>query len=176
MRFDDIKNLPILRAATQLALDEATTYPVARAVILACHEAFKRGSNGLPNLDYVCDCDTRDLIHDAWHDGIIGRKLTIRLSSETDGSCIDCGNSVAHYATTCRCGSTEISRSVMVDVTAPFAAEWADWDGYIDGSSWDTPQDMPDYAYTILMDRPTLVEELRDEGYVLDLSEYTGES
>jgi hypothetical protein len=44
-------------------------------------------------------------------------------------------------------------------------------DGYIDGSSWETPRDMCE-AYTILTDRPSLVEDLEREGYDVDASCY----
>lgn len=45
-------------------------------------------------------------------------------------------------------------------------------DGYIDGSSWETPRDMNE-AYTSVMDRPTLVEDLTAQGYDVDCSCYS---
>lgn len=45
-------------------------------------------------------------------------------------------------------------------------------DGYIDGSTWETPRDMNE-AYTFLTNRPTIVAELTAEGYDVDASEYS---
>lgn len=62
---------------------------------------------------------------------------------------------------------------VMCQVKQTYAADWADDDQTIDGSSWETPPDMPGFAYTIIMDRQGLAEELESQGYVLDQSEYS---
>lgn len=62
--------------------------------------------------------------------------------------------------------------AVMCEVMGPYAADWADDDQTIDGSSWETSSDTPGFAYTIIMDRPGLVDDLRNGGYALDLSEY----
>lgn len=45
-------------------------------------------------------------------------------------------------------------------------------DQAIDGSRWECPRDM-DVAYASVTDRPTLVEELKAEGYEVDDSEYS---
>lgn len=60
---------------------------------------------------------------------------------------------------------------IMIHFYGPYAREWCDDDQWIDGSSWET--DGPDFAYTMLLDRPGLVEELAEEGYDLDLSSYS---
>lgn len=44
-------------------------------------------------------------------------------------------------------------------------------DGCIDGSSWEIVDG--DFAYTMLIDRPTLVAELEAAGYIVDQSEYS---
>jgi hypothetical protein len=61
---------------------------------------------------------------------------------------------------------------VLAEVRGWGAHEWADWDGYINGDSWETARDMPGYAYAMPGNHAGLVEELRAEGYELDLSEY----
>ncbi len=61
---------------------------------------------------------------------------------------------------------------VMAEIEGDFAHEWAESDGSIGGSSWETASDMPDFAYAMPCNHAGLVEELRKEGYVLDLSEY----
>jgi hypothetical protein len=48
----------------------------------------------------------------------------------------------------------------------------AEDDQTIDGLSWESPSDMQE-AYTILQDRPTLVADLKVEGYNVDASEYS---
>jgi hypothetical protein len=62
---------------------------------------------------------------------------------------------------------------VLAEVRGWGAHEWARWDQTIAGSSWETARDMPGYAYTILVNDPGLVRELRAEGYALELSEYS---
>lgn len=61
---------------------------------------------------------------------------------------------------------------VLAEVRGWGAHEWAEWDGYIGGDSWETAKDMPGYAYAMPVNSDTLVEELLAEGYVLDLSDY----
>lgn len=48
----------------------------------------------------------------------------------------------------------------------------ADSDGQIDGSSWETPSNMNE-AYTNLIDRPSLYDDLVKEGYDVDASCYS---
>lgn len=62
---------------------------------------------------------------------------------------------------------------VMCEVQQTYAADWADDDRYIEGSTWETPSDMPGFAYTIIMWHPGLTEDLELQGYKLDLSEYS---
>lgn len=61
---------------------------------------------------------------------------------------------------------------VMAEVSGRGADKWADNDQYIAGSSWETPRDMPNFAYAMPVNHDGLVAELRKEGYKLDLSEY----
>lgn len=61
---------------------------------------------------------------------------------------------------------------VMAEVEGPDAHRWADHDGYIGGSSWETPRDMTGFA-AMLCNHSGLVAELRAAGYDLDLSEYS---
>ena len=62
---------------------------------------------------------------------------------------------------------------VMAEVTGRWAHAWAENDGYIAGDSWETAKDMPHFAYAMPCNSTTLVDELRKEGYTLDLSEYS---
>jgi hypothetical protein len=113
--------------------------------------------------------DVSELLHDAWHDGIVGRKLVVRLESR---ECREwCTNDPDHLECEA-CQGTKRDPCAIAEVSGPFAQEWADWDGHIGGSSWDTPSDMPDFAYAMPCDYPGLVEALRAEGYELDLSNY----
>jgi len=61
---------------------------------------------------------------------------------------------------------------ITVDVSGPTAHAWADNDQTIAGASWETARDMPEYAYTVLSWYPTLIADLKKDGYRLDLSEY----
>lgn len=173
MNYSDLQSAPGIRATTQLGSFYDLTYPAARAVLQACHEAFAAGSVGLPEPKHVASRDLLSLVHDAWHDGIVGRKLTVRLDSDTEGGCSECGSSVSSCDEQCGdCGSEAVNRMVVATVDAPFADVWADWNQSIDGSSWETPSDMPHMAYTTLFNRLGLVEDLRNEGFALDLSNY----
>lgn len=60
---------------------------------------------------------------------------------------------------------------VLVTVSGEGALAWAKNDQSIDGSSWEG-SDGPDFAYAVISDRPSLVEELEAEGYDLNLDEY----
>jgi hypothetical protein len=60
---------------------------------------------------------------------------------------------------------------VTVHISGPGAAAWAKHDQSIQGSMWETDGD--DFAYSIIMDSPTLVEELTKDGYNVDDSEYS---
>lgn len=62
--------------------------------------------------------------------------------------------------------------SVLATVEGPGAQKWAENDMSISGSSWETPHDMPNVAYAMIADYPGLVNDLRAEGYKLDVSEY----
>lgn len=44
-------------------------------------------------------------------------------------------------------------------------------DQAIDGDSWEVSSDLQ-YAYALLVDRPTLVDDLRKDGYKLNLAHY----
>lgn len=122
------------------------------------------------------------LIYDAWADGVQEKdRVDVRLVP-TESQC-PCGSTeydielrawgpTMHDAAVCNeCGEW-FPLSYYAEVHDPYAHQWADNDQCIDGSSWETASDMPGFAYTILTDRPSLVEELRAEGYSLDLSEY----
>jgi len=61
---------------------------------------------------------------------------------------------------------------VLATVQGWGAHAWARWDQSIGGSHWETPRDMPRLAYAMPSDDPTLIDDLRAEGYKLDLSEY----
>jgi hypothetical protein len=61
---------------------------------------------------------------------------------------------------------------IMAEVEGEHVHEWADSDGYLGGDSWETPSDMPGFAYAMPCNHAGLVAELEAEGYVLDLSEY----
>lgn len=65
------------------------------------------------------------------------------------------------------------SGAVLATVRGWGAHEWARWDQSIGGSDWETPRDMPGFAYAMPGNYPNLVSDLRAEGYKLDLSEYT---
>lgn len=73
----------------------------------------------------------------------------------------------------CTMGDYPHADTVMAEVQGLNAHAWADHDGYIAGSSWETPRDMPGFAYAMPCNHAGLVNELRAEGYVLDLSEYS---
>lgn len=62
--------------------------------------------------------------------------------------------------------------TLMAEVSGRGSDTWADSDGYIGGSSWETPRDMPGFAYAMPGNYPGLVSDLRKEGYKLNLSEY----
>lgn len=69
----------------------------------------------------------------------------------------------------------ERQQTVMLDVyalTERHATAWANRRQLADGSSWEVDGTL---VYNIVYDRPSLVQDLRAEGYDLDLSEYTGE-
>lgn len=163
----------------------------AACLHLACTTIHDRGTQGLPpfttsddhstrafrmfvdNYKEILCADPHDvarLLEDAWHEGIIGRKLTVHLDNQSNDSwCGECG--AYHDNEACpHCGSTLIGRNVTALTDEPYAAIWAGNQQSIDGSSWES--DGPHCAYTILTDYPTLVEELRKEGYTLDLSNY----
>jgi hypothetical protein len=59
---------------------------------------------------------------------------------------------------------------VMVTMTGEGAGEKAELDQSIDGSSWEILEET--FAYTYIMDRPGLVEELEAQGYDVNTDEY----
>lgn len=61
--------------------------------------------------------------------------------------------------------------SVVAMVQGPGASAWAKDDQSIAGSRWES--DGPDFAYAILSDHPGLLDELKSEGYELDLDSYS---
>lgn len=63
-----------------------------------------------------------------------------------------------------------LDRDGEVLVTASW--EEAKEDQSIDGSMWEHHDDLGDFAYAIIIDRPGLTKDLEDEGYDLDLDEY----
>lgn len=62
--------------------------------------------------------------------------------------------------------------TVLATVEGRAAHEWARTDQTIAGSRWETPRDMPGVAYAMPANEPGLVDELRREGYRLDVSAY----
>lgn len=62
---------------------------------------------------------------------------------------------------------------VLATVRGWGAHEWARWDQTIAGSRWETPRDMPGFAYAMPCNDPGLADELNAEGYDIDLSEYS---
>jgi len=59
---------------------------------------------------------------------------------------------------------------VTVHIADPRAGEFAENDQSIQGSNWES--DGPDFAYAIIMDSPTLVEDLKKDGYNVNDDEY----
>jgi hypothetical protein len=57
-------------------------------------------------------------------------------------------------------------------VTGPYADQWADFHGSLDGGTWERV-DGPTHVYDILLWRPGLFDELMADGYIFDLSEYS---
>lgn len=62
--------------------------------------------------------------------------------------------------------------SVLATVRGWGAHAWAKHDQTIAGDRWEAPRDLPGFAYALLCNVPGLIDELRGEGYRLDLSEY----
>lgn len=171
MRYADIANMSEEHASPMLANHFDINPMVANAVLAACHEARDLGMAGLAHVPPVASRDLVDLVHDAWHDGIVSRRLVVNVRSG-ELQCTECG---ATYLDDDRCPhhpEAECTRTVTLTVTAPFAEIWADWDQTIVGNSWETPRDMPDFAYAHAIDHPGLIADLRINGYALNLAEY----
>jgi len=180
MRYDaqytnGLAGMSLVRALTTIAEHFGTNYPIARSIMTACREAYAQGSRGEDYQRPIATRDLADLVHDAWIDGIQRKeRITVRLVSselqcqECGCSYLDCNDTVCPKG----CDPSAIGRNVTAYAEGPYAHEWADWDGYIAGSSWETPSDMPGTAYACPCDHPGLVAELRAEGYKLDLSDY----
>lgn len=173
MWYMDLAPLPVVRATATLADHFATSFPVARAIVLACKGAYKLGSEGKPYQAPIATRDALDLVQDAWKEGL-GRKgrLTVRIeASETQCECGSVENEPHgdHEVKCDDCGEV-MPRSLTVLASGPFAEEWADSEGYIDGSTWE--ECGADMLYSCLTDRPELVDDLRAEGLKLDLSDY----
>lgn len=61
---------------------------------------------------------------------------------------------------------------LIAEVRGWGAWEWAHSDQSIASNRWETPPDLPGYAYSVISNHPDLVTELRYEGYVIDLKDY----
>lgn len=61
--------------------------------------------------------------------------------------------------------------TVVITVKGRGAAAWAKDDQSVAGARWET--DGPDFAYAMPLDHPGLVEELENDGYELNLDEYS---
>jgi hypothetical protein len=160
---DIAEDLPAAAAQIEEYFDcDALT---ADTILEQCAIRHKRGAKGLPFAEgfrheseyydvreiayrYLShlEVDPREvarLLYDAWIDGIQGQsRLTVYLDNQ----------------------STD---GVTASVHGAFAELWAEHQQSIDGSSWEC-----DPVYTMLVDRPGLVSDLRAEGYELDLTEY----
>jgi hypothetical protein len=62
--------------------------------------------------------------------------------------------------------------SVSVSLHGPGAHEAAEWEQSIEGSNWEAPEDMPNYAYAMISDHPGLEDDLIRDGWVVDTREY----
>lgn len=173
MWYMDLAPLPVVRATPKVASALDCSTQVAHAIVLACKGAYYLGSIGKPYPVPVATQEALDLVQDAWREGL-GRKdrLTVRIeASETQCECGSFDNE-PHGDHEVKCGDCGevMARSLTTLASGPFAEAWADADGYIDGSTWELCD--TDMLYSCLTDRPELVEDLRSEGFALDLSDY----
>lgn len=171
---DTIATLPHDHAVAEIADHFDINTMVAVDVLATCHAAYKLGAAGLPHVKPVASRDLCELVADAWHDGIVSRKLVVNVRSG-ELFC-ECGSFIAVDEPCRECGpNAGKCQSITLSVSAPYADIWADWDQSIEGSSWETPSDMPHFAYACTIDHHGLIASLRKDGYTLDLTEYEGE-
>lgn len=117
--------------------------------------------------------DLGDYLREAWMQGVTSiNRLTVHMdSTNCDADCYDCGANLSNGSDECdACGSDRVVHHVDLTVEGPFVNLWTQAEPFVDGGSWET--DGTDYATVRLPIRAGLTEDLQDEGYVLDQSNY----
>lgn len=134
--------------------------------------AFLRHVATSPIYAAVDSHDLAEHLRYAWLDGITRPdRLVVELDSTAlEAVCERCNATLGNDADECdACGNREVLRYVLATVQGPYLKEWTDAEPYIEGASWEVTGDR---AVVHLADHPELVANLRDEGYLLNLTHY----